>query len=245
MDLEVNSTPPTQQTTAENDEQNEEEKEDENQEEEKEEKIAGDDEESEELKQPVELDQEAERAYRAARKAEKMGEKWSHDKYDDDLQNPRTQQELVDRYGFDIRTLNPDQIDFSRPLGQTGDETPPSSTQAPPPQSRRGGGASTRGRGGGGDRGGRVSKNSNRQPRQERPKGGPGGASRGGGRQQHNGGSMNGLKMEEFPELTVSINKKNNERQTQKAPNSKSTRTDPKTRKPRNGKVLKIKWFFN
>ena len=175
---------------------------------------------------PPELDQEAERAYRAARKAEKMGEKWSHDKYDDELQNPRSQQELVDRYGFDIRTLNPDQIDFSRPLGQTGDESP--STSAPAP--RRAGPPGRRG--GGGDRGsGRVSKNSNRGARQDRaPKSQRGGA-RGGG-----AAGVNGLKnMDDFPELTVSVGKKSGERQTQKAA-PKSTRAEPKPRKGRNGK---------
>ena len=186
----------------------------------------------------VELDQEAERAYRAARKAEKMGERWSHDKYDGDLQNPRTEQELVDRYGFDIRNLNPDQIDFTRPLGQNGDETPPSSTQAPPPpQARRGGSGAGRGRGGserGG--GGRMAK-SGRAPRQERaPK-----PARGGGRGGGNG-SMNGnmRNNEDFPELTVSVNKKSNERQAGVKGvqgGVKSMRADPKTRsKPqRNG----------
>ena len=180
---------------------------------------------------PPELDQEAERAYRAARKAEKMGEKWSHDKYDDELQNPRSQQELVDRYGFDIRTLNPDQIDFSRPLGQTGDESP-STSQAPAP--RRGGPSGRRG--GGGDRGsGRVSKNSNRGARQDRaPKSQRGGA-RGGA-----AAGVNGLKnMDDFPELTVSVGKKSGERQTQKAA-PKSARAEPKPRKGRNGNYLYI-----
>ena len=44
--------------------------------------------------------QEAERAERARRKAESranMVEKWSHDKFDDEQQQPRSQQELVDR----------------------------------------------------------------------------------------------------------------------------------------------------
>ena len=73
-----------------------------------------------------EMDQEAERAMRAARKAERMVDKWSHDKYDDDLQLPRTQQELVDRYGFDIRSLNPDEVDFSTPWNQGNEHLSPS-----------------------------------------------------------------------------------------------------------------------
>lgn len=73
-----------------------------------------------------EMDPEEERAMRAARKAERMIEKWSHDKYDDDLQLPRSQQDIVDRYGFDIRALNPEEIDFTRPLGQqSGDNMSP------------------------------------------------------------------------------------------------------------------------
>jgi hypothetical protein len=87
-------------------------------------------EESESLEHPnhgiiEEMDQEAERAMRAARKAERMVDKWSHDKYDDDLQLPRTQQELVDRYGFDIRSLNPDEVDFSTPWNQGNEHLSP------------------------------------------------------------------------------------------------------------------------
>ena len=83
-----------------------------------------------------EMDQEAERAMRAARKAERMIEKWSHDKYDDDMQLPRTQQELVDRYGFDIRSLNPEEVDFSQPWNENGGNLSPSEHEHRPRASK-------------------------------------------------------------------------------------------------------------
>jgi hypothetical protein len=64
-----------------------------------------------------------EREERARRKAESRAnavEKWSHDKFDDEQQMPRSQAELVDRYGFDIRELDPTATDFSRPIATNG-----------------------------------------------------------------------------------------------------------------------------
>ena len=54
-----------------------------------------------------------------------MIDKWTHDKYEEDLQNRRTDAELIERYGFNIRDCAPDQIDFSRPLGQSDDGRSP------------------------------------------------------------------------------------------------------------------------
>lgn len=91
--------------------------------------------------------QEMERAERARRKAESRAnavEKWSHDKFDDEQQQPRSVAELVDRYGFDIRELDPTTADFSRPIASNGmpidDSLSESSQKRPRPTQRRNGG---------------------------------------------------------------------------------------------------------
>lgn len=60
--------------------------------------------------------QEREREERARKKAERranLGDKWSHDKFEEQQQQPRSLDELVERYGFDIRSL-PADADFSK-----------------------------------------------------------------------------------------------------------------------------------
>lgn len=70
--------------------------------------------------------QEREREERARKKAERranMQDKWSHDKFEESLQQPRTFDELVERYGFDIRAL-PADADFSKPIADSDDNSP-------------------------------------------------------------------------------------------------------------------------
>lgn len=191
--------------------------------------------EPEEPVQPVEeeeMDPEEERAMRAARKAERMIEKWSHDKYDDDLQLPRTQQELVDRYGFDIRALNPEEIDFTRPLGQQSD-SPNESGSRDIVTSRRGGATSNASRRSGNNR---PIKNN------RRVQNGNDGMSERGSIKASKGSKK---RNEDFPELIITKrndkNPKSEKTNQSKGPNPRSTRAndknDPKLNKKGRGKI--------
>jgi len=178
--------------------------------------------EPEEPVQPVEeeeMDPEEERAMRAARKAERMIEKWSHDKYDDDLQLPRTQQELVDRYGFDIRALNPEEIDFTRPLGQQSD-SPNESGSRDIVTSRRGGATSNASRRSGNNR---PIKNN------RRVQNGNDGMSERGSIKASKGSKK---RNEDFPELIITKrndkNPKSEKTNQSKGPNPRSTRSNDK-----------------
>ena len=89
--------------------------------------------------------QEREREERARKKAERranLDDKWSHDKFEETLQQPRTLDELVERYGFDIRSL-PADADLSKHL-QDSDENAPGKRNRPqrrnPSGPKRGGG---------------------------------------------------------------------------------------------------------
>merc|ERR1712235_196513 len=177
-------------------------------------------EEPEETLQPAEdeeMDPEEERAMRAARKAERMIEKWSHDKYDDDLQLPRTQQELVDRYGFDIRALNPEEIDFTRPLGQQSD-SPNESGSRDIVTSRRGGATSNASRRSGNNR---PIKNN------RRVQNGNDGMSERGSIKASKGSKK---RNEDFPELIITKrndkNIKSEKTNQSKGPNPRSTRAN-------------------
>ena len=190
--------------------------------------------EPEESVQPVEeeeMDPEEERAMRAARKAERMIEKWSHDKYDDDLQLPRTQQELVDRYGFDIRALNPEEIDFTRPLGQQSD-SPNESGSRDIVTSRRGGATSNASRRSGNNR---PIKNN------RRIQNGNDGMSERGSIKASKGSKK---RNEDFPELIITKrndkNPKSEKTNQSKGQNPRSTRdkTDPKLNKKGRGKFV-------
>merc|ERR1712131_400075 len=178
--------------------------------------------EPEETLQPAEdeeMDPEEERAMRAARKAERMIEKWSHDKYDDDLQLPRTQQELVDRYGFDIRALNPEEIDFTRPLGQQSD-SPNESGSRDIVTSRRGGATSNASRRSGNNR---PIKNNRRVQN-----GNDGMSERGSIKASKGSKKIN----EDFPELIITKrndkNIKSEKTNQSKGPNPRSTRANDK-----------------
>merc|ERR1712131_369428 len=166
-----------------------------------------------------EMDPEEERAMRAARKAERMIEKWSHDKYDDDLQLPRTQQELVDRYGFDIRALNPEEIDFTRPLGQQSD-SPNESGSRDIVTSRRGGATSNASRRSGNNR---PIKNN------RRVQNGNDGMSERGSIKASKGSKK---RNEDFPELIITKrndkNPKSEKTNQSKGPNPRSTRSNDK-----------------
>lgn len=166
--------------------------------------------------------QEAERAERAKRKAESRAnqvERWSHDKFDDEQQQPRTVQELVDRYGFDIRELDPTATDFSRPIAQNGAEndsmSESSTKRRERPTARRNPASKPNGVG----RGGR------REPKQTPP------------RREKTPQIKN---QEEFPEL------KSNVKKEQRGQNRRDTRVDKKafdkkdtrSRKPR-GRMIK------
>ena len=192
--------------------------------------------EPEETLQPAEdeeMDPEEERAMRAARKAERMIEKWSHDKYDDDLQLPRTQQELVDRYGFDIRALNPEEIDFTRPLGQQSD-SPNESGSRDIVTSRRGGATSNASRRSGNNR---PIKNN------RRVQNGNDGMSERGSIKASKGSKK---RNEDFPELIITKrndkNIKSEKTNQSKGPNPRSTRAndknDPKLNKKGRGKFV-------
>ena len=199
--------------------------------------------EPEEQVQPVEeeeMDPEEERAMRAARKAERMIEKWSHDKYDDDLQLPRTQQELVDRYGFDIRALNPEEIDFTRPLGQQSD-SPNESGSRDMVTSRRGGATSNASRRSGNNR---PIKNN------RRVQNGNDGISERGSIKASKGSKK---RNEDFPELIITKrndkNTKSEKPNQSKGPNQRSTRAndknDPKLNKKGRGNfVIDCKYGF-